>query len=162
MVGDCKDFIPRLIIQAFYVYIYIYIYIQIFVKINNGCSNFVESADWAQTTDDWNLPLGQITYLIVYAQISTTTFPKVWPSIEPDLNKITFKVQLKSSFKIILYISKVEHLQKKYKLEKVWSAIFNLAPSKYYSQSSLALIHCYFSWFYSNVKTSCPIIRILA
>ena len=32
------------------------------------------------------------------------------------------------SFKIILNITKVEHLQQKYDIATVWSAIFNLAP----------------------------------
>ena len=37
----------------------------IFVKINNGCSHFVESADWAQATVDLFLPLGKITFILI-------------------------------------------------------------------------------------------------
>ena len=41
---------------------------------------------------DWNLPVRKITYVIFWARILTTTFPKVLPSIVPDLIKISLEV----------------------------------------------------------------------
>ena len=61
-------------------------------------------------------------YAIFWARISTATFPKVWPSIAPDLRGLGLEVQLKPlSFKIILNLSQVERLQQ----NTAWSAIFN-------------------------------------
>ena len=54
MLTDSKDFILRIIILAI---------IHTFVKMNKGCLNFVESADWARTTVDLKLPWEQITFV---------------------------------------------------------------------------------------------------
>ena len=79
-----------------------------FIRINNGCSNCVESADWLQLLTEISL----------------------WGKyFEPVFIQNLFGGSAEIvSFKIILNTSKVERLQKKHDIATVRSAIFNLAP----------------------------------
>ena len=92
MPGYSKDFIRRIIIQALY---------NFFCKINNGFSNFVDSAHWAQTTVDCREIWGNY---IFKPGFRLKPSPKC-PSIMPDLNKIFWGASSEIvSFEIILNI----------------------------------------------------------